>query len=326
MPDALKAGQTGLEQQVAPVSVVLDIPARLQWPTNHGYCGELCLQMTGLFNGAWISQYVAREVGGGGQGDSGQLLLPFYPDQDEDLDGKNLRQAALTLGLSVVSFPSKEAKQSKQFLLWARQQLLKHRPVIYAVYLSVDEDPDYDHIVPAVGYIGTTSATYSESDRLLSYTLFSTDVVDRTFASLPSGPSKPVSPTSCKKTTLEGGNIPLGINYAVSIPGFRDPEKVGKPVRLAIDRNDEPNVTLGEPACLLTGTATVSELTSGKRYRLLRYDSVSNVPVSGNAAAWLASKFDNMIDFTASGTTWTYEDPKKIVSNGVAFYKCVTLD
>jgi hypothetical protein len=95
---------------------------------------------------------------------------------------------------------------------------------------------------------------------------------------------------------------------------------------LAVDQNREPNVADGEPAGVLTGTVTVSSLKKGKMYRLMRYDSVAKVPVSGNKAAWLSSKFDSKVDFTATATTWTYKDPRKIVSSGVAYYKCVQMN
>jgi hypothetical protein len=54
--------------------VQLDMPPRFQWSNAGGYCGETSLQMALLYNGAWVSQYVARAAGGGGQEE--QLLLP----------------------------------------------------------------------------------------------------------------------------------------------------------------------------------------------------------------------------------------------------------
>jgi hypothetical protein len=46
----------------AAASVQLDIPPRLQWDNNHGYCGECAIQQIALFYGTYISQYRAREI------------------------------------------------------------------------------------------------------------------------------------------------------------------------------------------------------------------------------------------------------------------------
>lgn len=82
-------------------SVQLDMPPRLQWPNNNGYCGETSLQMAGLYYGAWISQYAARAAGGGTQ-TGGQLLLPYDPaSRNVGTAGKNILYAlaALKLGM-----------------------------------------------------------------------------------------------------------------------------------------------------------------------------------------------------------------------------------
>ena len=38
-------------------SMSLDMPPRLQWNTNYGYCGEVSLISAGLFFGQYCSQY-----------------------------------------------------------------------------------------------------------------------------------------------------------------------------------------------------------------------------------------------------------------------------
>ena len=47
--------------------VKLDMPPRVQWQDNDGYCGETSVQMAALYYGAYVSQYVARAAGGGTQ-------------------------------------------------------------------------------------------------------------------------------------------------------------------------------------------------------------------------------------------------------------------
>ena len=52
----------------AAAEVRLDIPARLQWANTGGYCGETSVQMSALYYGAYVSQFVVRAAGGAGQG------------------------------------------------------------------------------------------------------------------------------------------------------------------------------------------------------------------------------------------------------------------
>ena len=46
----------------AHASVQLDIPPRLQWDNNNGYCGECSIQQIALYYGTYVSQYNAREI------------------------------------------------------------------------------------------------------------------------------------------------------------------------------------------------------------------------------------------------------------------------
>lgn len=85
----------------------------------------------------------------------------------------------------------------------------------------------------------------------------------------------------------------------------------------------EPNILRARRAAAFTGKVTVSGLTPGRQYRLLRFNSIAAVPTSGGAAAFLASPADSAVNFVATGQTWTYTDPVKIASDGVAYYRCV---
>jgi hypothetical protein len=105
----------------------------------------------------------------------------------------------------------------------------------------------------------------------------------------------------------------------------RDQAGTSLPVRLAVDKSYEPNVSTGAKPLLLTGTVTVSGLTPGKAYALLRFNSYASVPTSGGADAFLGSEHDRVVEFIPTGQTWTYVDPVKIVSSGMAYYRCVLL-
>jgi hypothetical protein len=130
---AMADGPTAVDAAV--VNVQLDMPPRLQWPQSGGYCGETSLQMSGLYFGAWISQFVAREKGGGDQ-EEGQLLLPYSSSDNIDEGGRNLFKAAVALGFSVNAFPSRQRQQSRKLLQWARKQLIAKKPVIYGIFVA----------------------------------------------------------------------------------------------------------------------------------------------------------------------------------------------
>ncbi|CAF4582435.1 unnamed protein product, partial [Rotaria sp. Silwood2] len=101
-------------------------------------------------------------------------------------------------------------------------------------------------------------------------------------------------------------------------------QKATLPVRLKVDRSNEPNLSLGAKPVLMQGTVTVFGLVFGRNYVLLRYKSYTEVPSSGNATAFLNSKYYKRHNFRATNTTYTYVDPEKIPSNGTTYYRCVS--
>lgn len=68
---------------------------------------------------------------------------------------------------------------------------------------------------------------------------------------------------------------------------------------------------------------TVSALTAGLKYALLRYNSAAALPTTGTAATFLASAYSARTNFTAKAATWVYTDPTPIVSSGTVYYRCV---
>ena len=74
----------------------------------------------------------------------------------------------------------------------------------------------------------------------------------------------------------------------------------------------------------LHGTVTVSGLTKGRKYRLMRFASAAKLPKAGaSAAQYLAAAYVAHVDFTTAGATWTYTDPLTILSSSTVFYRCV---
>ena len=124
--------------------VRLDIPARLQWANTGGYCGETSIQMSALYYGAYVSQYVVRAAGGAGQGS--QILLPASPGQTVVGIGRSLSKAAakLKLGAEVFVPEDDSAPQAEEFLGWAKEEIKAGHPVIFGQYITdCGEDPDY---------------------------------------------------------------------------------------------------------------------------------------------------------------------------------------
>src|ERR1700739_3398913 len=103
---------------LAQVSTMLNIPPRLQWPNNDGYCGENSIQMCGLYYGDYISEGLCRNV-------AGSELLIYVND---------------TIALDKLSFtyaewdPNLKSPQYMNYLDWVKQYLNKKQPVIIAVY------------------------------------------------------------------------------------------------------------------------------------------------------------------------------------------------
>lgn len=282
-------------------SVVLDIPTRIQWPNDGGYCGETSIQSIGLYYGAWISQAVARDVAGG------EVLL-----------GDNEEDALDRLHFSYdVWKGKKDHDQFEAFSVWLKGHLADRHPTIFTVYLSdANDDPDYDHIMPAIGIDWRHRDRYDGDDVLTFHNNFGSQL-RRSFKSLGASRKK------CDSDSAEGGCIPKDVDYGTAILGFEDEDGVTLPTRLTVERNSEPNVSRGERPVALRGTVHVSKLSSGKAYALLRYDDVDAVPEKGSAEDYLSSRYDARVDFVADGETWVHADPDPFASDGVRYYRCV---
>jgi hypothetical protein len=97
------------------------------------------------------------------------------------------------------------------------------------------------------------------------------------------------------------------------------------PATMMVAGTSEPNVSVGASPSHMTATVTVSGLTAGKSYTLLRYDDYTKVPTNATAAQFLASQFTHRTDFVASGVTWTFVDPTTFLSSGTTYYRAVPM-
>jgi hypothetical protein len=279
----------------AQTSTLLAIKPRLQWPNANGYCGETSIQMCGLYYGNYISQDLCRTVAGG------EVLI-------------NVNDTA---ALSAFAFtfqewdPSAPTPQYQNYLDWVKQYLSKKHPVIITVYIKGLSDPDYDHIIPAIGFNAGSVNTYSGTDQLTYNSCFDTTSFTRTFASI-------------YDTRSMNGNgaaysycIPQNVNYGVAVTGIKDPGRLTRPVHIVLDSLDEPNVSLSAAPRMMKAWITADSLTPGKSYALLRYNNYQTVPSSG----FSPSNASSALYFTASGMNVTEKD--SFMSNTGVFYRCI---
>jgi hypothetical protein len=89
-------------------------------------------------------------------------------------------------------------------------------------------------------------------------------------------------------------------------------------------RWDEPDWgsenNLNEAPVPLTATVTISGLTAGSSYALLRFDEASALPSRGG---FLTARWSRKVVFVAAGAWMRVALPEPIQSDGTYFYRCV---
>ena len=279
-----------------------EIAPRLQWNENDGYCGETSFISAGLRFGQYCSQFTARSLASPGINQSNpasQMLL-----------GVNDVSAARQMKLQASAFANTNQQNTKDFLMWIKNRTLAGRVVIIGVFNNGillgewtgrdDGDPDYDHIVPVLGFGSNSSLSGFASEYI------ATDVITVSdnglygpFGSPPAYQFLYSFRLSIFPGTRVQANNPEGPvyllkntpkNYGIAIEGVLDPGAETIPVALTSNINYEPPIARRSntpPAPIpITLTATVSIPNQNVAYNLYRYDTFEKVPVSGfNAAA-----------------------------------------
>ena len=294
-----------------------DIPPRLQWNANFGYCGETSFISAGLYYGQWASQYDVRAIASDGtpqNRQSSQLLL-----------GVNAMHAAKIMHLTAVTW-NDAAASPQSFLGWVERNVALHRPVIVGVYTNEYKfygktnpnagDSSYDHIVPVVA-AGAGSVTFSDNGLW--------------------GPPRPYlftyPYTSFARTRAQANartapqySLPAGVrDYGMAILGVSDPRRETLPIRVESSVNyEKPKMrnhsSVRPKAMPLVLTVTVSGLKTGIAYVLYRYDSFSAVPDERfNANAAHASKHWEIR--LRSGSSFVVRE--RIMSDRVVVYRAV---
>ena len=278
------------------VSRQLNIPGRLQWDNANGYCGETSIQMIGLYYGNYISQDICRTVAGG-----------------EVLIGDDNGEAALnSMSFTYEEWDYNQATpQYQNYLVWIKQQLYNYHPVIITVFVAGMSDPDYDHIIPAIGFTAADTSIFQNTDVLKFNDCYDSTFYTRDFQYM----------WDTRSMSGNGADyeycIPKNVDYGCAVTGIKDSQHVTKPVHLSINRWDEPNVTLGQSPVLLNATVTIDSLTIGDKYALLRYNDYTTIPSSVFNPAGATS----VVYFMASGTSQTFSD--SFMSNTAAFFRCI---
>jgi hypothetical protein len=295
----------------------LDMPPRLQWNANFGYCGETSLIGAGLYYGQYVSQYTAREVASDG--------TPQYEHNSQLLLGVNDGHAALRLHLSAIKWNTASQRNTGQFLSWVRANAGRGFPVVIGVYTNERlfenrgaGDPSYDHIVPVLG-VTASSITFSDNG------LWNPGVkppfrFTYRWATFPKSRAQANAPNGTIYSLADDGR-----NYGIAIRGIADPGGETLPVRLATSVKWErpamrKHSNVRPRAMPLTLTIVVSSLKPGVAYTLYRYDRLQRIPDTRFNAKASNAKESWPISIS-SGSTYTMTE--NIMSDDVAAYRAV---
>ena len=287
----------------AAASVQLDIPPRLQWDNNNGYCGECSIQQIALYYGTYVSQYRAREI--------------IDPTQHQDIwVPENSSPVFDALRLNYVAWNSGQAApQYQSFLVWVKSQLQQKHPVVMGFFAQNNSDEavtnNYDHIVPVTGFSSLDTNGYHSGDTLVFNDNYASAPVIRAFSTLEDN-----------RDMKGNGNdfrfcLPRLIDSGCAVTGIKDASSTALPVSLKVDQWNEPNISQGLAAIPLTATIQVSSLTAGTAYVLLRYNDYHNVPTND----FLTSAFSSATRFVATNSTQAMSDQFR--SDATVIYRCV---
>ncbi len=322
--------------RILPVTFIQsnDIPPRLQWNHNSGYCGEVSLISAGLYYGQYISQYDTRAIATqGAPQNKDQLLL-----------GINDQYAATQMRLKFIEW--QEETTTEQFLAWVKQNVIRGFPVAIGVYTNeylfygkTDPnagDPDYDHIVPVTGI--TSLRPLTDPFYYGNELIYSDDEIYFNDNGLWGDPGKepcyfsyPFDSFYATRAQANSPDGPVyslssdGTNYGIAITGVIDLNGDTLPVRIDTNLNYElPQIVSGSPTrpkpMPLLLTVTVSGLDTYTPYNLYRYNSVDKIPTSRfNAQAGNATQSWQIQ--VETGTTYTMQ--VSIMSDETAAFRCV---
>jgi hypothetical protein len=309
-----------------------NIPPRLQWNANWGYCGEVELISAGLYYGQYMSQYEARAIA--------SPTIPQSDKRSQLLIGVNALSAAQKMHLKAVEWDKLSGRTTSHFLKWVKKHVVKGHPVAIGVYMNkylfdgktspCSGHSGYDHIVSVYGV---------KSHHPLNITrYFRNNIIFFSDNGLWSNPNRDpfkfketfdaFQATRCQANAKQGNiySLPDDVgNYGLVVKGVIDLDGDTLPVR--VDTNvdyEKPAMRRGSnerpKPMQLTLTITVSGLEPDVKYNLYRYNNVEDVPNSKfNAHAKNASQhWQIQIE---SGSTYAFK--QQIKSDDIVIYRAV---
>jgi hypothetical protein len=262
---------------------------RQQWNANFGYCGETSFIAVGMRHGQYTSQWTARRLASPG--------VPQWKQDAQLLLGVNDLAAARRMRLRAAEFDNRRQRSTRRFLSWGKRHFLRGHDVIIGVFNNVRKlgeplslaDPEFDHIVPLMGFGSATpfgkSLAYRRTDVL---TISDNGLYDI-------GPNVPFLYSyelgrfrkTRKQASASGGPLyslkRRPPSYGVAVNGVADRERVTVPVRLTSPANGEGQqngAKLEAPPqprrIRLTAHATLP--LEERAYNVYLYDSFADVP------------------------------------------------
>jgi hypothetical protein len=305
-----------------------DIPARVQWDANSGYCGEVSMISAGLYYGQYLSQYDVRGIASPGvpQNLSDSQLLVGVND---DVAAKGLR----------LKYERKSSASSSSFYAWVKYHISLGHPVVTGVFLNQNQDDEsdldqgsdeYDHIVPVIGF---------GSDRPFVNSYYSGDVI--IFSD--NGLDNPYYSLEIQEflANRQEANNPDGsayylpkdpiIKYGIAITGVMDNKNETLPVIVTTSKNTESpemiyNDTKRPTASTFDLTVTVSKLVPNINYNLYLYSQETDVPVeSFNVNSKKIGVLPWQVIKITSGSKWS-KTIKNVKSNSKVIFRAVKAD
>lgn len=311
------------------------LPARLQWLPNDGYCGEVSVVMATLKKGcSYYSQYDVRAI---------SAVLPTDVQQSRFyLVGENDQRASDLLKLTYIEYDNAKSFNPKVYLAWVKKMTRAGHAVTITVFMNyylfygVEKkdagEYDYDHIV-SVSRVDSNydDDLYHDDDLitmedhglwapgnnpvyLFTYT-FKDFIGDRARANAKEGNVYSIPDT-------QSGN------FGIAHTGIVDKNKDCLPILLETNVNYEKpaikNRSEERPAPMpLTLTITVSQLADGAAYNLYTYNDETAVPTeSFNANAKQAISVRKI----QGDATGRFVVADSIQSSDKRIYRCVRAD
>jgi hypothetical protein len=306
-----------------------------------GYCGETCTQSIGLYYGNYISQGIVNWACGGDV--SGRTFLI----------GSTSKTVMTALNFNTTEYAQiYDIDSLRTFFDTNINQ--NGYPVIMGWFdwATSGNENQYDHIMSVIGYDKSSDTVYYLDNYLLevSHDTLANIFQDRrtcnSKADLIPQPLIYCAPnqqgSKCKPPGTDCvASKNCSCNYLLVVAGNSDPKGELLPVSLAVDRPDEPDWGLqdniNKDPVQISGTATISGLTSGQTYCLIRFDGprgsqsdqtqsfVNPVPPSDFLNVSKTCKNCQTYNFTANGSTMQISNAitTNLWSDGSYFYRCV---